>query len=366
MCYLIAIVIVSTLLSACNEDYAENCTSANNSVQTATPLVPLCMNKKFWTDYDSINYIYAQKKYATRQINTRTNDNNTVYQKEFIVVKKENLIGGKIADCIGKIAGYYAGRWAGGKIGSLISKNKAYVKNGKIIGSIVGGEVGSITASALANIFIPLDEKKGSIGSGYHPINPGTNLDGKTIIGITPSKPETIEDSIGYIHNKIMKILVNNKKKYTQGNNYNYDLIYTDCNNYLKNEGMFNDTVAYDLQYRKDIIDCAINAAKSSFSCYNGQISGKEVLDNGINLFKKKYDISNEDAQDIKEFCTSSISTATGLKPSQAQSYMDDTYKLINSSSLPVEEKCAVASFINFAINTTLYWDQLDSDKRHK
>lgn len=153
-----------------------------------------------------------------------------------------------------------------------------------------------------------------------------------------------------------------NKSKYIKNNIINTNQVYLDCVQYLKQEGIYNDTISYDLEYRRSVIDYALKVASDADDCYNGIISGNEVLDRGIKLLKEKYSITEDEAQTIKRLCLSVTDTATGMSLEQAQDYTDCLNAVIINSDMPREQKVNVSSFVNLAISSSLYWDNVEQD----
>lgn len=363
MCNLIAIAMLCTFMTSCNEDgVAEiyNVSVPNTPISSPRSEPSISRDSSFWNSVDSINFAHNFQKQGdikiVGQIGSRVGDGMPTIKNEYNEIKSQNLIGGKIADQLGSIAGRYGARWLGDKA----CKDPQQKKYWRRLGQFVGEMSGCILASALANVFIPFYEKNGSITPGSHPSD---NLESKwgtkLTPGITPSSPQTVEDSIGYIHNKIMNKLTSNRNKYIKNGNINYNLMYTDCIAFLKEEGIYNDTITYDLQYRNNVIDFATKVADNSLACYDGHISGKEVLDKGIVLLKQKYNITDEEAQDLEKLSYSVTQTAWGMNQVQAQNYLDDMNAVITNSNLAPQRKERMTTLVNLTINSGMFWDSL-------
>lgn len=354
---LIAIAFFCTIFTACSDDYGNLSSFNDDSNLPCKKLTQVITTHDFWNSLDSISYVHSSNRYVIKNIYSRANDRGTVSKKEMAVVKKENLIGGKIADQLGSIAGKYGGKWIGGKL----FKDPFSKKMGKRVGQAVGSLAGGILASTLANIFIPVYSTTPTLPSGSISTRPVTPINGT--IGLVPNKTTTLADSIGYIHNKIMNKLTSNRKKYFKSNNtINYDLLYTDCVTLLKQEDIYNDTISYDLGYRKNILDFAKETANYSISCYNGEISGNTVLDKGIVLLKKNYNICDEEAQEIEHLSTTITNTANGMSREQAQSYLNDINLLIRKEGLTTTQQEAFTSYATLSISSSQLWDHNKKD----
>lgn len=365
---LFAIAILSTLLisvTSCSEEYAPSITLPENPcAKSYPPYNSILADSSFWAALDSLSNAqitqkYQEKKTTIIKTGTRVGEGGTLTKNEYEEIKSKNLIGGKIADQLGAIAGRYGGRWIGG----AIVKDPGAKRIEKTIGQKVGQLAGGILASALTNVFIPLNEKSGSIQPGQRPDDSIIGSWGNNIApGLTPSSPKNMEDSIGYIHNKIMNKLISNRKRYENNGNINSQQMYIDCISYLQQEGFFNDTIAYDTEYRKNIINFAVQTANNSLSCYQGITSGKDVLNKGISLLQQEYNISEEEAQELKQLSMTVTETASEMSFTQAQDYINKNKKIIENSNLTNEKKQDVEAFINLTINSSIYWDALQQN----
>lgn len=364
-CYLIAIVALCTLFVSCDEDAITQNYVDNSVEKTYQPYVPITMNEDFWNSLDSINNAQIQlRTKATSCVYTnatRVNDDLPLAKNDLEFIKCNNRIGCKLADQIGKVAGGYGGKWLGGAAGAALTENPLGYFAGKKLGQFVGRHVGAIVASKFAEFL------NNNNTSNKPAIEPGQRVDGNIEIGgsigfpgVRPSKPTTSEDSIGIIHNKVMTKLSQNSSKYKTGGNINVNLMYTDCVNYLKQEGIYNDTIANDLEYRKSIINIVKEMGNYSVDCYNGKISGNEVLDKGITLLKSKYNISDEEAETIKRLSISTTNTATGMSQTQAQDYADAVSFAIQNSNISPEQKVFVSSYVYLTVSSSLYWDNIN------
>ena len=146
-----------------------------------------------------------------------------------------------------------------------LTGNPAFTVFGVWGGRRVGQVAGAIICSYLAEKY--LCEKKGYSLKNFVNLNPVGNF-------------YVNNDSMGIIHNKVLHSLTQQSSKY--GNSSaDYEEIYKDCIKLLKQEGIYNDTIATDTKYRKDIIEYSKEIAPLVTSCYEGKISGDALLDSG-------------------------------------------------------------------------------------
>lgn len=360
MCVLVTAVILCAFFTSCSDSNEMQKTALSATVYEQQN--SLLRNADFWNSFDSINNAKGKSK-DVPYFQTRGVGDIPTIKNDYTEIKAYNRIGRKFADQVGRVAGGLGGKWVGATVGGVLTENPAGVWLGRTVGKQVGKYVGGIVASYLADIYNnhsnvtvnPSIPGQPSIGGGLWP-------DKLPSPGVAPSTPTTCEDSIGIIHNKIMAKLTANKSKYIKNNNINTNQIYLDCVQYLKQEGIYNDTISYDQDYRKSVIDYALNVASEADDCYNGKISGNEVLDRAINLLKEKYSITEDEALTIKHLCLSVTETATGMSLEQAQDYTDGLNAVIINSDMPKEQKANISSFVNLAISSSLYWDNIESN----
>lgn len=359
MCIILVAVTLCTIFTSCGDS-----NDMQNSALSTTVYKQqnsLLANADFWNSFDSINDAKEKLK-TSRSLQTRGVGDMPTVKNDYTEVKANNRIGRKFADQVGRFAGGLGGKWAGGIVGGALTENPAGLWLGKTIGKQVGKYVGGIVSSYLADIY-----------NNHNNVAVNPNIPGQAPTGglwpdklpspgVAPSTPTTSEDSIGIIHNKIMAKLTANKSKYIKNNNINTNQIYLDCVQYLKQEGIYNDTISYDLEYRRSVIDYALKVASDAVECYNGKISGNDVLDRGIKLLKEKYSITEDEALTIKRLCLSVTDTATGMSLEQAQDYTDCLNAVIIDSDMSTEQKANMSSFVNLAISSSLYWDNIEPD----
>lgn len=226
-----------------------------------------------------------------------------------------------------------------------LTGNPAFTVFGVWGGRRVGQVAGAIICSYLAEKY--LCEKKGYSLKNFVNLNPVGNV-------------YVNNDSMGIIHNKVLHSLTQQSSKY--GNSSaDYEEIYKDCIKLLKQEGIYNDTIATDTKYRKDIIEYSKEIAPLVTSCYEGKISGDALLDSGTKSLKQKYNVCDEDIAELKKVCTSVTNTSYKKNVKEINSYAKDLTTVIkNSTELNANEKENISSFTSVAINSSIYWDNLE------
>lgn len=337
---LVILAIFSVAITSCSQE--DNLTAT--SVTKSTNFKTTNSRNAFWTSLDSLNAIYGSSQEAATF--SRATNLVPVRTDELTTFKKNNFIGGKIADQLGKVAGGWCGKWAGGTLGSLTG-NPAFTVFGVWCGRRVGQVAGAIICSYVAQKY--LCNKSGMSAKIAH-INLNTSI-------------YVNNDSMGVIHNKIMNILTQKDSRYSLPNKgIDYELIYTDCIKLLKKEGIYNDTIANDIDYRLDVISYCKDIAPLVSSCYEGKISGQNILDNGSNTLKQKFNVSEEDIQELKKVCSSTINASNKRNAPQINNYSNALSALIkNSNELNEKEKAELSSSASVGINSSLYWNNLQS-----
>lgn len=330
---------ILTILCVC----ISSCTTQDNEAisRSALDATSSVVNKQnFWHTFDSINTAYSN---TNAMIATRV-DSKPVITGELTTIKQKNFIGGKVADQLGKVAGGWCGKWAGGALGSLTG-NPAITVFGVWSGRRVGQVAGAIVCSYLAEKY--LCEKKGYSLTTFSILNPIGDI-------------YINEDSMGVVHNKILSKLTKQSNKYGT-TNINYDLIYNDCIQLLKEEGIYNDTIATDSVYRKDLIGYCKEVSQLATSCYEGKISGEELLDTGANSLKEEFNVCDEDITELKNMCTSITNTSNKKNCQEMQNYANALSAAIkNANGLNKNEKANISSFVSVAMSSSAYWDNLE------
>lgn len=331
----IVFAILCICFTACSTQEMETPTQTASIGTTSTP-----RNKQdFWNALDSLNLTYA----SSATITTRT-QLRPVIGGELTTIKINNFTGGKVEDQLGKVAGGWCGKWAGGALGSL-SGNPAFTVFGVWAGRRVGQITGAILCSYIAEKY--LCEKKSLSLKNFANLNPVGNV-------------YVNNDSMGVIHNNIMHKLTQQSSKYGNSN-ADYEEIFKDCINLLKQEGIYNDTIATDTKYRKDIIEYCKEIAPLVASCYEGKISGNYLLDSGANSLQQKFNVSDEDIAELKKLSTSVTNTSYKKSSNDINRYANSLSTVIkNSKELNEDEKNNISSLTSIAINSSMYWDNLE------
>lgn len=319
--------------TSCSEEVSNIPSTSYTKVETSPAPV-----KDFLSSLDSLNTCY-------NSIWSNTRGNITSKNNDLEKLETNNMLSKKIADYIGGIAGGYGGKWLGTALGAT-SRNPYVTTMGGWLGKQVGAALGAVVFSFLAKEETTTPPSKGTL------LNP-TNS-----VIISSNFQPTPVDSIGKLHNFVMDKLSSNGAKYKNSNgNIDYDLIYSDCVNYLKDQGVYNDTVANDVDYRNNILTVAKEVENIEKSCYAGNISADMMLDECSALLQQHYGISEEDIADIKSMATSMLSTCSGMENAQIESYSADVSTLIQNSNMSSSKKEEVSTSVNVIINSNIYWD---------
>lgn len=274
----------------------------------------------FMYSVDSLNSLYSQSK-TTRGLG-----------QEFAK---------KAADVAGKYAGKAAGRIAGASIG-FITVNPAIACLGHYALGEIGAICGSIVSSYFAGRFI--DGFFMNVNSGYG------------VILISDSTNINAMDSLGIIHNNVMKVLSENTDRhYIDDNNLNYDIIYDDCISALRNYGLYNDTLT-NPNVKESIINFAIESAKMAKSYHEGKITTEEVFEAESDLLKKMYTVEDYELNLFKNFGIQIATTSSGLSKPELIEYSKELNEVINESQLTIEQKTDAASTANIMLNSTICW----------
>ena len=179
--------------TSCNnkEDIVSNSTSSIKDVRVSN-------QEAFWNSFDSINAIYCNKETNECAKLTRLGL-KPVITDEMTTFKKNNFVGGKIADQLGKVAGGWCGKWAGGALGSLTG-NPAITVLGVWGGRRIGQVTGAILCSYLAQKYLCT---KHNISASIISLN------------LNSGNIYVDNDSMGIIHNKILCTLTKQDAKYS-------------------------------------------------------------------------------------------------------------------------------------------------------
>lgn len=326
--------------TSCNnkEDIVSNSTSLIKDVR-------VCNQEAFWNSFDSINAIYCNKETNECAKLTRL-ELKPVITGEMTTFKMNNFVGGKIADQLGKVAGGWCGKWAGGALGSLTG-NPAITVLGVWGGRRIGQVTGAILCSYLAQKYLCTKH----------------NISARIIsLNLNSGNIYVDNDSMGIIHNKILCTLTKQDAKYSLPNNQiDCDLVYKDCIDLLKQQGIYNDTIALDCDYKADLINFCKNSAPWIASCYEGKISGNDVLEKGAETLQNSFNVSDEDIKELKKVCKGTINNNSKKTPQQINNYANDVSSLIqNNHSLNEKEKANISSSLSVGLNSSLYWDCLE------
>lgn len=330
--------VFALLLASCSTESIENpsLVTSKEPLTTTNGQTPL---ERFYESLDSLNANYSSGSLLSR---APILDNNNNLDK----VEPNNRMSTKTADYIGKIAGGYGGKWIGRMGGAATGiPGMSFVGGfaGRYIGGIVGSTLFSYLAGKCGNI-VSVDDSKMEVTGVLIPsdINP--------ISG----------DSIGILHNYLMSQLNANKDKYNQPNGgINYGLIYADCVELLKDEGIYNDTIANDVEYRNNIINMAKEISAIANSCYGGQISINTMIDKSATLLKSDFNVDDEDIAELKSMTEEILPTCSGMETEEVISYAKDISTLIQKSDMTPSEKQEISSSASLIISSSLYWDHI-------
>lgn len=250
----------------------------------------------------------------------------------------------KVADNAGRVVGSYIGRNLGCAVGFLGSPIAS------VAGYLIGRKVGSVAGSVLA-----------SYGASclFSDTRACTEPDSCNFDYYLPTDASTTMDSIGYYHNLAMTELSKNSAKYYDENGeLDYELIYDDCVEILKEHG-FDDNGAYqNADLRKEVISYAKEAVAVSADCKDEKISEDEYQLKLADGMRKK-GVPEEEVVVFSDFAVKVVNTTNYLPLEIRKQYADDVNSMIATSSLESSMKEEMRSTTNMIVNSSICCDNL-------
>ena len=287
--------------------------------------------EQFIASVDSLNLYYSTGNPDIEYINTR--GFWSLLGKGSAVVLAD-AAGGYVGGWVGKIVGGSIGSLTGTPIGTVVG----YVGGGKA-GSYLGGGISSYIASEYLGNRISVSKIGSdlSISNGYN----------------------NVEDSIGYIHNQVMKKLINNGNKYIlSGGGMDYDKIYNDCVLYYKEYGIYEPEMLTNSQCRNRIIDFAKQTSENTKQLATGDISESQFFMNQEILFKNKCDATDEEIKIYNDFGAKIVKQCGVLSTQEIHEYAAALNSVIKSSELSYKQKETIVLTAQIAVNSSLCWSE--------
>lgn len=321
------------MLSCTNEIVTDNVGSSLNQED---------VNKAFLASVDSLNLAFD-----SISTNSRANElNNADFLKPYV----NNSTSVVLADAAGAIAGKI---W-GPKVGALIGST-----TGNPWGTIAGGLIGRRYGSAIFSTVCSFVAERCSASSND---DKGLKITEAPTVFV-PNQKEflTLEDSLGYLHNQVMFIMSNNNKSYKLSNNaINYNLIYDDCVENLKQLGYYDSQLSSDSEFRHYVTSRAESIAKLTKSCYWGRVSANEMLD-CCNYIVKQIPGNNTQETDICFDVVKKVIVANRRKSIEdMRNYATELSKLIQDSRLSSSTKDNVSTAATITLNSSICWKHLE------
>ena len=294
---------------------------------------------------------------------------NTVYKDSVILTRgrMSNYILARAADAAGRHAGGAIGSWIGSAVGAAMANPMAAVGGylgGRMAGRFIGGCAASYIAMRLLENSLAATNTSGDGLAVPYPNKDYVIMNGE--LGI--QNPEL---SYGKIHNDVMFDVVSNVDSILNGNlthiagdirvptttpQLDYDEMYSDCIKSLKENGVYDDTIFNDPEYKKFIIDFSINMADLVMQCANGEITEDELYDKESLVLLQECKV---DSDEVKIFNTIGKYVAKGcgdLSIPQVKNYARDLNNVILASPLPDSLKMEVAGVADIVVNSTICW----------
>ena len=294
---------------------------------------------------------------------------NMVYKDSAVVTRGSmaNYFLIRAADTAGRHAGGAIGSWIGSAVGAALANPVTAVGGylgGRMAGRFIGGCAASyIAMRVLENALVATN----TLGDGL--VFPNPNNDYVMINGgLVIQNPGF---SYGKIHNDVMLDVVGNVDSILKGNQVYYDgdinvttimpqldyeEMYTDCINSLKENGVYDDTLFNDPNYKKFIIDFSIKAADLVKQCINGEISEDDLFDIEALLLSKECKVDSNEVKIFKTFGRDIAKGCGDLSVPQVKNYARDLNKVILASPLPDSLKMEVVGVADIVVNSTICW----------
>lgn len=287
----------------------------------------------FMSSVDSLNSVYlsgitqnqtrAVGKYLRNNFAESIADNGGRLIGGYLGRNIGCVIGGITGSPIGAIGGYVVGRWAG-----------------RIVGSVVASYGASCLFNSLVNRNI-------------------NDSDSFKITYYLPNDCETVDDSIGYYHNLVMSELAAHHEKYVDDNgNPDFELIYDDCVNILKENGIYTKDVSQDVNFKKEVISYAKDnyCLSNEFKC--GNISD-ELFKTKLVEDVKSRGLSEEDIAVFSDYAMKITETCVELPLDSKIEYANGLNNVILSSSMDDEMKEELRSATNLMVNSSICSEEL-------
>lgn len=252
-----------------------------------------------------------------------------------------------IADNAGRLIGGYLGKNIGCVVGGITGSPIGAI-GGFVVGRWAGRIIGSVVASYGASCLF-FSPQRG-------------NLDGSDYIATAyylPEYCETADDSIGYYHNLVMSKLSEHRELYVDDSgNLDFDLIYDDCVRILKENGVYNEDVSQDADFKKDVISYAEENVALSKEFQSGNIS-KELFQTKLVESVKSRGLSEVEVVAFSDFAMKITDTCVELPLNKKLEYADGLNNAILNSSMDDEMKEELRSTTNMVVNSSICSEEI-------
>lgn len=243
-----------------------------------------------------------------------------------------------LADMAGSAAGGAIGGWAGGAIGSAGGPGGAIV--GHLVGRKVGPFVCCFLASGVAQMICHVQRKT----PDYDIIHKKFEL----IYVISDN------DSIGYFHNEMMGKIANNRARYEQSGTLNYNLMYQDITNYLREKGQYDD--ALDNPLVKFQIINKIKGICEISKKYESEPISEDFIDAQCEYLKTECNMTDSDIKLYKDFTVALYNKCSSLPDAQVENYSKELNQTIKNSKVSESVKERLEKTADLTINSSLCW----------
>ncbi len=332
--FVLAIAAVA-LTSCSNEEYAE--VSENIEKPSAPTYVPPAGYNDFLHSLDSLNALYVPA--MSRSI---------IYE---LMTYTVNSVQEALADNAGRIAGGYIGKHVGTAVGSVGGLGGAL--GGYVIGQWFGRCSGALLASFA---FYKMHEKqrKGFAGR-VKASSKSTEID-----YYLPKDCISAEDSLGYIHNLVMAKMQERSDIYFDENGTpDYELMYNDCVQILKENGVYDEQTSEDPDFRNEIISYTKEIAELATESFSNQYSIEVYSDKILKGFESR-NIPQEEIAIYADYATKMAETCVQLEINDKKEYADDLNDIISASDMPQETKSELRATTNMIVNSSICAEKME------
>lgn len=298
--------------------------------ETSSLYEPSCDYKNFMSSIDSLNNLYLS--------------NVSISQSRGLGNYISNRITENVADNAGRLVGGFLGKHIGCFIGGIAGSPVGAI-GGYVVGRWAGRIVGSVVASyGISCYFLYQSRAGGSSGQK-------DSIDVKAYL---PKDCEIVDDSIGYYHNLVMQKLSEHPDLYVdEYGNPNCSLIYDDCVRILKENGIYNEEVSQNLDFKKDVISYINDNIALSKDFLTDKIS-KDLYNTELINGIKSRGVPDEEVAVFADFAIKITETCVQLPIDEKIEYADELNDAISNSTMDAELKEELRSTTNMVVNSSI------------